>query len=77
LLEALGFVGFAGLYRCAFGRWLGGHVAACIIIGPRLGRFEQGIRLPPGNKSSLIGFWGFFINLVWLVGFNGGKYVWR
>jgi Amt family ammonium transporter len=70
-LEALGFVDFAGSTVVhSVGGWVA--LAAIIIIGPRLGRFEQGIRLPPGNNLPLSALGVLLIWFGWF-GFNGGS----
>ncbi|QUX97427.1 diguanylate cyclase [Marinomonas sp. CT5] len=70
-LEALGFVDFAGSTIVhSVGGWVA--LAAIIIIGPRLGRFEEGIRLPPGNNLPLSALGTLLIWFGW-IGFNGGS----
>lgn len=70
-LEALGFIDFAGSTVVhSVGGWLA--LAAIMIIGPRIGRFEQGIRLPPGNNLPLSALGALLIWFGWF-GFNGGS----
>ncbi|ETI59335.1 ammonium transporter [Marinomonas profundimaris] len=70
-LESLGFVDFAGSTVVhSVGGWVA--LAAIMIIGPRLGRFEQGIRLPPGNNLPLSALGTLLIWFGW-IGFNGGS----
>ncbi|ETX10544.1 diguanylate cyclase [Marinomonas ushuaiensis DSM 15871] len=70
-LEALGFVDFAGATVVhSVGGWLA--LAAIIIIGPRIGRFDEGIRLPPGNNLPLSALGVLLIWFGWF-GFNGGS----
>ncbi|GAB3483143.1 ammonium transporter [Marinomonas epiphytica] len=70
-LQAMGFVDFAGATMVhSVGGWVA--LAAIIIIGPRLGRFEQGIRLPPGNNLPLSALGVLLIWFGW-IGFNGGS----
>ncbi|REG85129.1 ammonium transporter [Marinomonas pollencensis] len=70
-LEALGFIDFAGSTVVhSVGGWVA--LAAIMIIGPRLGRFEQGIRLPPGNNLPLSALGVLLIWFGW-IGFNGGS----
>ena len=70
-LEGLGFIDFAGSTIVhSVGGWVA--LAAIIIIGPRLGRFEEGIRLPPGNNLPLSALGTMLIWFGW-IGFNGGS----
>lgn len=70
-LESLGFIDFAGSTVVhSVGGWVA--LAAIMIIGPRLGRFEQGIRLPPGNNLPLSALGALLIWFGWF-GFNGGS----
>ncbi|UTV99128.1 ammonium transporter [Marinomonas rhizomae] len=70
-LEALGFIDFAGSTVVhSVGGWVA--LAAIIIIGPRMGRFEEGIRLPPGNNLPLSALGTLLIWFGW-IGFNGGS----
>ncbi|MBR7887747.1 ammonium transporter [Marinomonas sp. A79] len=70
-LESLGFIDFAGATVVhSVGGWVA--LAAIIIIGPRLGRFEEGIRLPPGNNLPLSALGTLLIWFGWF-GFNGGS----
>ncbi|KZN13759.1 ammonium transporter [Marinomonas sp. TW1] len=70
-LEQLGFIDFAGSTVVhSVGGWVA--LAAIMVIGPRLGRFEQGIRLPPGNNLPLSALGALLIWFGWF-GFNGGS----
>ncbi|RBP78517.1 ammonium transporter [Marinomonas rhizomae] len=70
-LAKLGFIDFAGSTVVhSVGGWVA--LAAIIIIGPRLGRFEEGIRLPPGNNLPLSALGTLLIWFGW-IGFNGGS----
>ncbi|MCB5161084.1 ammonium transporter [Marinomonas sp. E8] len=70
-LEARGFIDFAGSTVVhSVGGWVA--LAAIMIIGPRLGRFEKGIRLPPGNNLPLSALGTLLIWFGWF-GFNGGS----
>ena len=70
-LEALGFIDFAGSTVVhSVGGWVA--LAAIMIIGPRIGRFEEGIRLPPGNNLPLSALGTLLIWFGW-IGFNGGS----
>lgn len=70
-LESLGFIDFAGSTVVhSVGGWVA--LVAIIIIGPRMGRFEQGIRLPPGNNLPLSALGVLLIWFGW-IGFNGGS----
>ena len=70
-LESLGFIDFAG---ATVVHSVGGYVAlaAVIIIGPRIGRFDDDSKLPIGNNvpMSVLG-----VLLLWFgwFGFNGGS----
>lgn len=71
LLEAIGFVDFAGATIVhSVGGWVG--LAAIIIIGPRLGRFDNAWPMPVGNY---LPFSALGVLLIWLgwFGFNGGS----
>ncbi|MGJ8647337.1 MAG: ammonium transporter [Marinomonas colpomeniae] len=70
-LENLGFVDFAGSTVVhSVGGWMA--LSAIMIIGPRIGRFEQGIRLSPGNNLPLSALGVLLIWFGW-IGFNGGS----
>ncbi|BFM49810.1 ammonium transporter [Marinomonas sp. THO17] len=70
-LESMGFIDFAGSTVVhSVGGWVA--LASIMIIGPRLGRFEQGIRLPPGNNLPLSALGALLIWFGWF-GFNGGS----
>lgn len=70
-LEAFGFIDFAGATVVhSVGGWIA--LAAIMIIGPRIGRFEEGIRLPPGNNLPLSALGTLLIWFGW-IGFNGGS----
>ncbi|OZG74551.1 diguanylate cyclase [Hahella sp. CCB-MM4] len=70
-LQHMGFVDFAGSTVVhSVGGWVA--LAAIIIIGPRLGRFDRGVRLPPGNNLPLSVLGTLLIWLGWF-GFNGGS----
>lgn len=70
-LETMGFIDFAGSTVVhSVGGWVA--LAAIMIVGPRLGRFEQGIRLPPGNNLPLSALGVLLIWFGW-IGFNGGS----
>lgn len=70
-LESLGFIDFAGSTVVhSVGGWVA--LVCVIIIGPRSGRFEQGIRLPPGNNLPLSALGALLIWFGWF-GFNGGS----
>lgn len=70
-LESMGFIDFAGATVVhSVGGWVA--LAAIMIVGPRLGRFEQGIRLPPGNNLPLSALGVLLIWFGW-IGFNGGS----
>lgn len=70
-LETLGFVDFAGSMVV---HSVGGSVAlaALLIIGPRLGRFDQDKRFPQGSNLPLAALGVLLIWLGWF-GFNGGS----
>jgi Amt family ammonium transporter len=70
-LEGLGFIDFAGSTIVhSVGGWVA--LAAVIIIGPRVGRFDSDTAMPVGNNlpMSVLG-----VLLIWLgwFGFNGGS----
>lgn len=70
-LQTLGFVDFAGSTVVhSVGGWVA--LAAIIIIGPRLGRFDQGRELPVGSNLPMSGLGTLLIWLGWF-GFNGGS----
>ncbi len=70
-LEAIGFVDFAGASVVhSVGGWVA--LAAIIVIGPRLGRFDSDKPMPVGNN---LPFAALGLLLIWLgwFGFNGGS----
>ncbi|MEF1290156.1 ammonium transporter, partial [Vibrio sp. M260118] len=70
-LQALGFVDFAGsMVVHGVGGWL--SLVAVLIIGPRIGRFEQGVQLPQGSNLPLSALGVLLIWFGWF-GFNGGS----
>lgn len=70
-LEELGFVDFAGSTVVhSVGGWVA--LAAIIVIGPRIGRFQTGIRLPQGSNLPMSALGTLLIWLGWF-GFNGGS----
>ncbi|MEO9275461.1 ammonium transporter [Marinomonas sp. 5E14-1] len=70
-LEAKGFIDFAGSTVVhSVGGWIA--LVSIMIIGPRIGFFEQKIRLPPGNNLPLSTLGVLLIWLGWF-GFNGGS----
>ncbi|MGY5453082.1 ammonium transporter [Agarivorans sp. MS3-6] len=70
-LERLGFVDFAG---STVVHSVGGYVAlaAVLIIGPRIGRFDSATSLPVGNNLPMSVLGTLLIWLGWF-GFNGGS----
>jgi len=70
-LKSLGFVDFAGSTVVhSMGGWMA--LAATIVIGPRLGRFDS--RLPLANPHSLVtSTVGVLVLFVAWLGFNGGS----
>jgi ammonium transporter, Amt family len=70
-LQQLGFVDFAGSTVVhSVGGWVA--LAAIIVIGPRIGRFQTGIRLPQGSNLPMSALGTLLIWLGWF-GFNGGS----
>ncbi len=70
-LEALGFIDFAGATVVhSVGGWMA--LAAIMVIGPRLGRFEHNERIPQGSNLPLSALGVLLIWLGWF-GFNGGS----
>lgn len=73
-LAQLGFVDFAGSTVVhSVGGWCA--LAAAIVIGPRLGRFDRNTGLPrdiPGHNLSLVALGGFILWMGWF-GFNAGS----
>lgn len=70
-LESIGFIDFAGSTVVhSVGGWIA--LAATIIIGPRLGRFDKSRRLPVGNNLPMAVLGTLLIWLGWF-GFNGGS----
>jgi Amt family ammonium transporter len=70
-LEDLGFIDFAG---ATIVHSVGGSVAlaAILIIGPRLGRFDPNVRFPQGSNLPMAVLGVLLIWLGWF-GFNGGS----
>lgn len=70
-LQQLGFVDFAGSTVVhSVGGWVA--LAAIIVIGPRLGRFQSGVRLPQGSNLPMSALGTLLIWVGWF-GFNGGS----
>ncbi|MBB1489608.1 ammonium transporter [Oceanospirillum sediminis] len=70
-LEAIGFIDFAGSTVVhSVGGWVA--LAAIIVIGPRLGRFDHSDRIPQGSNLPLSALGVLLIWLGWF-GFNGGS----
>ena len=70
-LQALGFVDFAGsMVVHGVGGWV--SLIAVLIIGPRIGRFDKGIRLPQGSNLPLSSLGTLLLWFGWF-GFNGGS----
>lgn len=70
-LESLGFIDFAGSSIVhSVGGWVA--LAAVIIIGPRLGRYDPHKKLPVGNNLPMSVLGTILIWLGWF-GFNGGS----
>jgi Amt family ammonium transporter len=70
-LEMRGFVDFAGSTVVhSVGGWMA--LVSIMIIGPRIGCFEQKIQLPPGNNLPLSTLGVLLIWFGWF-GFNGGS----
>ena len=70
-LQARGFVDFAGsMVVHGVGGWV--SLIAILIIGPRLGRFKQGVVLPQGNNLPLSALGTLLLWFGWF-GFNGGS----
>ncbi len=72
-LGNMGFVDFAGSTVVhSTGAWI--SLAACIIIGPRLGRFaENGAPIRIQGHSPVLATAGAFLLFVGWIGFNGGS----
>lgn len=70
-LEKLGFVDFAGSTVVhSVGGWVA--LAAILIIGPRIGRFEKGVQRIPGSNLPLAVLGCLLLWFGWF-GFNGGS----
>lgn len=70
-LEHMGFIDFAGSTVVhSVGGWVA--LAAIIIIGPRLGRFDDGVNHIPGSNLPLSVLGVFLLWFGWF-GFNGGS----
>ncbi|MCV2403687.1 ammonium transporter [Marinomonas sp. C2222] len=70
-LESMGFIDFAGSTVVhSVGGWIA--LVAIIIIGPRIGRFDNDKRLPAGNNLPLSALGVLLIWFGWF-GFNGGS----
>jgi ammonium transporter, Amt family len=70
-LEQLGFIDFAGSTVVhSVGGWV--SLAALLILGPRLGRYDQSERRIPGGNIPLASVGALIIWFGW-IGFNGGS----
>ncbi|MDF2182040.1 ammonium transporter [Neptuniibacter sp. CAU 1671] len=70
-LESLGFVDFAGATVVhSVGSWIA--LAAVLVIGPRIGRYQNNVRFPSGNNLPMATMGTLLIWLGWF-GFNGGS----
>ncbi len=70
-LEQLGFIDFAGSTVVhSVGGWV--SLAALLILGPRLGRYEKGEHRIPGSNIPLASVGALIIWFGW-IGFNGGS----
>ena len=70
-LQTIGFIDFAGSTVVhSVGGWVA--LAAIIVIGPRVGRFQKGLRLPQGSNLPMSALGTLLIWLGWF-GFNGGS----
>lgn len=70
-LQKLGFIDFAGSTIVhSVGGWIA--LAAVIVIGPRIGRFDSGKKIPVGSNLPLSVLGTILIWLGWF-GFNGGS----
>ena len=70
-LESLGFIDFAGATVVhSVGGWIA--LAAIIIIGPRIGRFDNHRKLPSGSNLPMATMGTLLIWFGWF-GFNGGS----
>lgn len=70
-LAEMGFVDFAGSTVVhSTGGWVA--LATIIVIGPRAGRFENGVQTIPGSNPTLALIGAMFFVLGW-IGFNGGS----
>ena len=72
-LAELGFVDFAGSTVVhATGGWIA--LAACLVIGPRIGRFdEKGAPIRIAGHSPVLSTTGAFLLFIGWIGFNGGS----
>ena len=71
-LADAGFVDFAGSTVVhGTGGWFA--LAACIILGPRKGRFSSGVPMRIGGHSSVLSSAGALFLFVGWIGFNGGS----
>lgn len=70
-LESIGFVDFAGATVVhSVGSWVA--LAAVLIIGPRIGRYDTNFRFPSGSNLPMATMGTLLIWLGWF-GFNGGS----
>ncbi|WP_286239376.1 ammonium transporter [Neptuniibacter halophilus] len=70
-LESLGFIDFAGATVVhSVGSWIA--LAAVLVIGPRIGRYQNKTRFPSGNNLPMATMGTLLIWLGWF-GFNGGS----
>jgi Amt family ammonium transporter len=70
-LEKLGFVDFAGSTVVhSVGGWVA--LAAVLIVGPRLGRFQKNVQFPSGSNLPMAALGTMLIWFGWF-GFNGGS----
>lgn len=70
-LQSLGFVDFAGsMVVHGVGGWL--SLVIIMMIGPRIGRFDQGVTLPQGSNLPLSALGTLLLWFGWF-GFNGGS----
>jgi Amt family ammonium transporter len=72
-LAELGFVDFAGSTVVhATGGWI--SLAACLVIGPRIGRFDKkGAPIRIAGHSPVLSTTGAFLLFIGWIGFNGGS----
>lgn len=70
-LEQMGFIDFAGSTVVhSVGGWMA--LACCLVIGPRLGRFDKGGRAASGANLAMAAAGVLVLWLGW-IGFNGGS----